>query len=403
MRRPTRTQRGRPAAWLAAALLCACAGATPPTAEMRHFQTLQQQADMALVEARYPELVDQANRRFAMAEEANEDDDAEARRHHIHIALARLRTAIALSEQQDALQANGSDESRAMMLEQQLAQVRAQRDELQTAVARIERINDLEGRLARMELEGEQRVAADRARQALDEAMAALNEAERLDADRYALQPMREARRAFEQATTAHENGRYEDAVALAGTAGAQARAAAEQARPEFETAQQRARIDQQIAEVFDAATQIPTVAPRITEEGVVLSLRELFAVGASQVSDPRAPVLERVAALAKRYDALPIVIEGHTDSTGSPTTNLNLSQARASAVMDRLAALGVPRDRMVAVGRGSEEPIATNETAVGRAQNRRVDVVFGRQPLEQGPAASQAAPIAGPETTARQ
>lgn len=67
--------------------------------------------------------------------------------------------------------------------------------------------------------------------------------------------------------------------------------------------------------------------------------------------------------------------IEGHTDSTGLPDTNSALSQARAEAVRNALIARGVPPTRLVATGFGATRPVATNATADGRAQNRRIEI----------------------------
>ena len=67
--------------------------------------------------------------------------------------------------------------------------------------------------------------------------------------------------------------------------------------------------------------------------------------------------------------------MEGHTDSVGTAAKNQQLSEKRAQAVRDFLVGAGVPSDRVTAVGRGEEQPIATNKTAAGRQQNRRVEL----------------------------
>ena len=70
-------------------------------------------------------------------------------------------------------------------------------------------------------------------------------------------------------------------------------------------------------------------------------------------------------------------MVEGHTDSTGSEAMNQQLSEKRAQAVRDFLAGAGVPADRVTSVGRGEDQPIATNKTVAGRQQNRRVELVI--------------------------
>ena len=67
------------------------------------------------------------------------------------------------------------------------------------------------------------------------------------------------------------------------------------------------------------------------------------------------------------------IEIGGHTDSQGSKGLNQRLSRARAEAVLDALLARGVALDRLAARGYGEEQPVASNETEIGRARNRRI------------------------------
>ena len=68
--------------------------------------------------------------------------------------------------------------------------------------------------------------------------------------------------------------------------------------------------------------------------------------------------------------------VAGHTDSGGQPSFNLRLSQQRADAVRDYLVLVGVPADRVAAVGYGEDFPVARNATPEGRALNRRVEIV---------------------------
>jgi len=76
-----------------------------------------------------------------------------------------------------------------------------------------------------------------------------------------------------------------------------------------------------------------------------------------------------------KDYPDTNLVIEGHTDSTGSAAHNKKLSESRAQSVIEVLATDGVDRTRLTHKGWGEDKPIQTNSTAEGRAQNRRVEV----------------------------
>ena len=70
--------------------------------------------------------------------------------------------------------------------------------------------------------------------------------------------------------------------------------------------------------------------------------------------------------------------IEGHTDSTGSPSYNLALSEKQAAAVFDFLHQEGIGGQRMQSVGYGVDRPIADNSSSAGRRQNRRVEIIIG-------------------------
>lgn len=86
-------------------------------------------------------------------------------------------------------------------------------------------------------------------------------------------------------------------------------------------------------------------------------------------------PTLNEVASVLTQYPKTYIDIYGHTDADGSETYNQGLSQRRATSVQNYLAAKGVQPVRMATKGFGETQPIASNETAEGKAQNRRVEI----------------------------
>jgi len=92
-------------------------------------------------------------------------------------------------------------------------------------------------------------------------------------------------------------------------------------------------------------------------------------------------PIAERqlakvAEALKEQDESKTIVVEGHTDSRGSDAANLRLSQERAETVLLFLVGQGVDSQRIRAVGKGERNPIASNRTAEGRANNRRVEII---------------------------
>jgi outer membrane protein OmpA-like peptidoglycan-associated protein len=117
----------------------------------------------------------------------------------------------------------------------------------------------------------------------------------------------------------------------------------------------------------------------------LVLRLRAIeFPVGQDIILPANYPLLSKVQQAIRTFGEPEVVIEGHTDSTGSYAVNQHLSQARAEAVRQYIIAnqILVP-EQLTAVGYGSERPLASNATVEGRAINRRIDVVINTAPEE--------------------
>lgn len=100
------------------------------------------------------------------------------------------------------------------------------------------------------------------------------------------------------------------------------------------------------------------------------------FASGSASLDPKLFTTLDRIASTLNEYPETTITVVGHTDSVGGTESNRVLSGSRAAAVADYLGQRGVRRDRMVVDSRGELEPIASNETEAGRAQNRRVEML---------------------------
>jgi outer membrane protein OmpA-like peptidoglycan-associated protein len=102
-----------------------------------------------------------------------------------------------------------------------------------------------------------------------------------------------------------------------------------------------------------------------------------LFATGKADIQPESRPVLKEIASTMKQHGDLKILIEGHTDNVGSAASNLTLSDARAAAVKTALVAdFGITADRITTKGLGDTKSVAPNTTPLGRAQNRRVEIV---------------------------
>ncbi len=123
------------------------------------------------------------------------------------------------------------------------------------------------------------------------------------------------------------------------------------------------------------------------TEDGIVITLSDLllFSQGGTRLSDKGLDILKKVASVLAKL-AYHVKIKGHTDSSPMSSaaypSNWELSSARASLVVRLLVKNGVPPQYISAEGYASYHPVATNDTAKGRALNRRVEIVYERDSI---------------------
>jgi len=123
-----------------------------------------------------------------------------------------------------------------------------------------------------------------------------------------------------------------------------------------------------------DGCPDVKPAMVRITQEQIEIKEKIQFEVNKSRILPVSYGILNQVAQVMRDYPNIAIRIEGHTDSAGSDEYNLKLSQQRAAAVLDYLVSQGLDAKRMGSVGLGETQPIDTNRTTDGRANNRRVE-----------------------------
>ncbi len=197
----------------------------------------------------------------------------------------------------------------------------------------------------------------------------------------------READLAKSDAVTARAEGAQQAAMATQARHDAAAtQLAAQQAASTAELAAQQAATNAQQAattaerEAMELKRQIALLEARPTDRGLVLTLGDtLFATGKAELKSGATANLNRVTAFLNQYPARTAAIEGFTDSMGSEEFNQDLSQRRAESVKRYLIGQGVSTTRLTAAGRGENSPVGDNESAAGRQQNRRVEVVISQ------------------------
>ena len=156
----------------------------------------------------------------------------------------------------------------------------------------------------------------------------------------------------------------------------------------EEEAAKNRLEAEKRFNELFsEVKGYFDTDEAEVYKQGnrLIIRLREIqFPVGQSVIMPSNYALLSKVQRAIKSFGEPDVVIEGHTDSTGSDEVNEHLSQQRAESVRQYFVANGtLPEWQISSVGYGSSRPLASNETAEGRAINRRIDVAIS--PTEQG------------------
>jgi outer membrane protein OmpA-like peptidoglycan-associated protein len=129
-----------------------------------------------------------------------------------------------------------------------------------------------------------------------------------------------------------------------------------------------------------EALGHIPgTSVKRVAENMLLIKFDSdiLFQVDSAMLSGASRVTLNDVAAVLMEYPKTAVIINGHTDATGSEVHNQALSERRATAVMSQLVGQGLDPSRMTALGYGESQPVAANDMVAGRALNRRVNILL--------------------------
>lgn len=166
----------------------------------------------------------------------------------------------------------------------------------------------------------------------------------------------------------------------------AEADAARQQAAIAQQTADQqaaaladaRAKAERDQALIAQQEMQLKELNARKTERGLVITLGDiLFNTNKAQLKSGGMHNVQKLADFLNQYPQHKVLVEGHTDSTGSDSYNQELSDRRANAVRTALIDKGVGSDRVTTHGYGEAYPVAGNDTAAGRQLNRRVEIIL--------------------------
>jgi outer membrane protein OmpA-like peptidoglycan-associated protein len=168
--------------------------------------------------------------------------------------------------------------------------------------------------------------------------------------------------------------------AAAAQAEGAAQKSQADSARAEAQSANSAAELAALTSEqrAADYQKQIDALQAKATDRGLVLTLGDvLFSSGRADLKSGSTGGLNKLVAFLGKYPDRTATIEGYTDSVGSEDYNQGLSERRADSVRSYLIGQGVDSARLSASGKGKRSPVAGNDSADGRQQNRRVEVII--------------------------
>jgi outer membrane protein OmpA-like peptidoglycan-associated protein len=295
-----------------------------------------------------PVALYEASQALRKAEEAK---DAKEMEHLAYIAEKKAQIAVMQAEQKHA-------ENERETLEQEKNKIVLQAREYETkqALSLAER-KALEADAARKEAEA-RALEIERAKGEAD-ALAKQAVIARTEAEARALEIERAKKEAEARALELEQAKKESDVKTLE----------AEMARKKAEEA---------VTQRKEAESELAELKAKQTEGGVVLTLSDiLFETGKASLMSGAMRSIDVLADFLKKHPTRNILIEGFTDSVGSETYNLGLSQKRADAVSDALKKAGIADERITTKGHGEGFPLASNSIPAGRQQNRRVEITI--------------------------
>ncbi len=150
----------------------------------------------------------------------------------------------------------------------------------------------------------------------------------------------------------------------------------AEMARAEAEG--QARGADKARAELALLMKELSELQGQLTDRGIVLTIGDvLFATDKSNLNASAQISMDKIAAFLQEKQNRNLLVEGHTDSVGSDEYNQGLSEQRAASVKSTLVKRGIASERIVTIGYSKKYPLASNDTAAGKQQNRRVEAII--------------------------
>jgi len=371
--------------------IAACA--TPPKPrELEAYDMLRKGNNISEASKRSPDLVAGAEKLADRSREEWESNDLEESRRDAIMANIKLKTALALLDQEQlktkiqtlsAEQAKAEEEAtdlteklaneqEKLALLEKYVEARNQAETEKQRLSAEQKTAQVEHERLALQLASEQKIAA---------AQLALRTADTVDASKFAKAEYSAASDMLAKASAELKQNDFAGAQASAEVAKKNADKATELAKPLYEQAEQTTANKARDEALARDASAITGADVRLERRGdlqrLVIAVPELFSKRKPDIATGHDGVITSIAELLKKYPTYPVQIIGYTDNRGKSSELLALSAARAQNVYSALAAKGVETKRLMASGLGGDDPRFDNKTAPGRAKNNRIEIVF--------------------------
>src|SRR5262245_2231659 len=382
-------------ALLLTALVAACA--TPPKPrDLEAYEQLRKGANLTDATKKSPDLVASAEKLAERSREEWQSNDLEESRRDAIMANIKLKTALALMEQEQLrarIQTLSADQAKAEEeaadLTEKLANETEKLSLLQKYIEARKTAEADKQRLSAQMTSEQQKAQAEHERLALQlaseqkiaAAQLALRTADTVDASKFAKAEYSAASDMLAKASAELQQNDYPGAQASAEVAKKNADKATEIAKPLYEQAEQASQNKARDEALQREAAAINGTDVRLERRGdlqrLVIGVPELFSKKKPDIAPGHDGVLDAISELIKKYPTYPVQIIGYTDNRGKSSELIAISAARAQSVYSTLASKGVETKRLMASGLGADDPRFDNKTASGRAKNNRVEIVF--------------------------
>ncbi len=368
---------------IALTALAGCATAPKPP-ELEAFERIKSTPTVAQAAKKSPDLVADSDRLYDKARKEWQDKDLEESRRDALMGAIKLKTALALAEQDQSRARSAAAGSDLAKVEEEYGRLAKELTALNEQIALMQKLGEArssaasdKARLAQQLSEEQQKAAA---RDKVAAAELAIKTADIVDAASNAKTEYASAKDQLERAQTELKQGNWSAAATSAEMAKSKADQAAALSKPIYERTEQNKSDKTRDEALGRDAASIPSVTVRLERRGdvqrLVLPLKGLFAKKTTTLSFGNEAVLDAVAQLAKKYPTYPIHIIGHVARGGRPAELIALSQARAQSVSSALVSRGVQDARLKVSGMGADEPI-TDSKGAAKDLNNRVEVIF--------------------------